>query len=137
MSMKTNFDQQKTQVEKAVDSCIAAVEVTHPEQRYDAMADYVEGLRALSPVSNDPMVAPLVYQLRQLFIYPTRQEHNKFIIELHDLKELLHEQRLHDVLTRKQAEKQALKYYSLGGATKSSRGWLLLALVSLFVLLRK
>ena len=137
MSMKTNFDQQKTPIERAVDSCISAVEVTHPEQRYDAMADYVEALRALSPVSNDPMVAPLVYQLRQLFIYPTRQEHNRFIIELHDLKELLHEQRLHDILTTKQAEKQARKYRPLAGVASSSKGWLLLALVSLYVLLRK
>jgi hypothetical protein len=136
--MTTRFDEAKTKEEVLLDKAIAALERTHPEQKIDAMADYLVALRYLEQIKSIE-TKPLVTSLKRLYIYPNRPEHNEFLIELHDFKEILHETRIHTILTTKESSKLAQK-----GAKQLGEGqgpkkwpWVLMALLVLIFLLKK
>mgnify|MGYP003655307571 CR=1 FL=1 len=92
-----NFDKAKTDFEKRIDNIIQILSHTYPEQREDAMSDYVRALQVIKPV-NDWRAQELIDKLRRVYTYPTRQEHNSLIEYVHDLKDELHENRIKSVL---------------------------------------
>jgi hypothetical protein len=133
--MTANFDEKKSKIERLLDKSISSLEQTHPEQTSDAMEDYVKVLRILSPVSNDYRVKPITVALRRLYIYPNRPEHNEMLLELHDLKETLHELRVNSILTNEETSKVARK--SLGNTLNPRTWpWLIIAAIAIFVILR-
>ena len=133
--MTTNFDEKKSKMERLLDKTIASLERTHPEQTTDAMEDYAKILRLLSPVSHDYRIKPITTALKRLYIYPNRSEHNEVLLEIHDLKEMLHELRINSILTRHEASKVARK--SLGDVSKTKTWpWLAIIVVALLIILR-
>lgn len=133
--METNFDETKSKLEQLLDSSIATLERTHPEQTSDAMSDYVKVLQTLSPVSDDYQVKPITDLLKRLYVFPNRKEHNKLLLVIHEMKELLHELRINEALTTQEASKIAEK--GLGNMTKlSSLPWLVISAIAIFIILR-
>lgn len=134
--MKTNFDESKSKIERLLDRTIEILERTHPEQTADAMSDYTRVLGLLSPVADDYQIKPITVLLKRLYVYPNRPEHNELLIEVHELKEMLHELRINESLTRKEASKIARK--GLGSTVFSVKTWpwLLVAAVSIFIIMR-
>ena len=92
-----NFDDAKTDFEKRIDNIIQILSYTYPEQREDAMSSYIRAIQVIKPVS-DWRAQELIYTLRSVYTYPTRQEHNSLLEDIHDLKEDLHENRVRSVL---------------------------------------
>ena len=93
-----NFDDRKSKVEKLLDRVVDSLERTHPEQTEDAMSDYANVLRILSPISEDINIKPITDMAKRLYVYPNRPEHNELLVEVHDLKEMLHEMRIDSTL---------------------------------------
>ncbi len=128
--MDHNFDTKKSPLELHLEKAATILERTHPEQTSDAMSDYAAALAALGP-SKDPMVVSIEDQLKRLYIYPNRKEHNTLLIDLYDLKELLYEARINEELSKRDKEK------NLGETTKTRQWpWFLVAAIALFVLFK-
>ena len=92
-----NFDDAKTDFEKRIDNIIQILSHTYPEQREDAMSDYIRAIQVIKPVS-DWRAQELIHELRSVYTYPTRSNHNSLLEEIHGLKEELHEDRVKSVL---------------------------------------
>ena len=92
-----NFDEAKTDFEKRIDNIIQILSYTYPEQREDAMSDYVRVIQVIKPV-NDWRAQELIHKLRNVYTYPTRSNHNSLLEYIHELKEDLHENRVKSVL---------------------------------------
>ena len=132
------FDTAKSNDEIQVDLAIAAVERTHPEQITDAMGDYAVALQHLSKVK-DMEIKPIIKSLRRLYVYPNRQEHNEFLVDLHDLKEVMQELRIDLVLSTREKAKLAQSGAKQLGEAGGSKKWpfFLVMAIALFILFKK
>jgi len=124
---KTGFDDQKSRVERLVDRVISDLERTYPEQTADSMSDYIKVLKILSPISSDFRIKHVIDLLKRLYVYPNRPEHNALLLEVHDLKEMLHEMRINNSI-----DKEGL------GDTKNPKiwPWLVVSALAIIFLLR-
>jgi hypothetical protein len=128
--MRANFDTKKSPLEKKIETASKILERTHPEQTADAMADYASALAALGN-NKDMRVTYIIDGLKRLYVYPNRPEHNKLLVDLYDLKELLYETRINQNLEGKN------KNPNLGEEAKPKNWpWLLISLIALFVLFK-
>ena len=93
-----NFDSAKTDFEKRIDNIIQILSYTYPEQREDAMSDYVRAIQVIKPV-NHWQAQELIHKLRSVYTYPTRKEHNSLLGYVHGLREELHENRIKSILS--------------------------------------
>jgi len=121
------FDASKTKDEKILDQILTILSETIPEQIADTMEDYVKVLNLLHRIK-DPQFSPLINQLKDLYAYPTRDTHNAFMQELHEYKEMIHENRIQNVIRQNK---------QLGDTTKSSKSvikWLVAGAVILVIL---
>jgi len=124
----TDFDSKKSRIERLLDRVIESLARTYPEQTSDAMSDYATVLRILSPVSSDMRIKPVTDLLKRLYVYPNRPEHNDLLLELHEIKEMLHEFRINDALTGEKG---------LGAAEKLKIWpWLVVSALAIIFLLR-
>jgi len=98
--MKTQFDKSKSRDERIVEKAVVVLENTHPEQTADAMGDYVSVICILNNVKDKNRVAEIQTMLKTLYMRPERNLHNNLLIELHDLKEELHEARIKTVVDK-------------------------------------
>jgi hypothetical protein len=80
-----------SEVEKRIEKAIEKLATTYPEQTYDAMSDYLAAYSILKPLKNEWRVKGIIKQLKGLYIYPTRDQHNALIGDLHGVKEVLNE----------------------------------------------
>ena len=125
------FDDRKSPLELKIEHVTKVLAITHPEQTADAMADYAKALRIISN-SKEYRVQPLIEQLKRLYIYPNRPEHRKMLIELYDVKEQLHEERLNKISLDKPKART-----NLGDGKKPSQlPWLVIAVIAVIVLLK-
>lgn len=92
--MKVEFDKQKTKDERLLEKAISVLDHTQPEQTTDAMSDYITIMCILKNVKNQWRFAPAQELLNKLYIRPERRLHNELVVELHELKEELHEERI-------------------------------------------
>lgn len=103
--MKTDFDDYKTKLEKRTDSAISILSHTYPEQKTDAMEDYMKVLVMYKPI-DDWRVQPIRNLLDKLYVYPNRKQHNELLSLVHELKEELHEERISKTLANSAAKTQ-------------------------------
>lgn len=103
--MKTDFDDYKTKLEKRTDSAISILSHTYPEQKADAMEDYMKVLVMYKSI-HDWRAQPIRNLLNALYVYPNRKQHNELLTEVHNLKEELHEERISKTLAAKAAKTQ-------------------------------
>jgi len=96
---KYKFDAAKSEDEKIVDKAIDLLDKTIPEQKFDAMDDYVK-LQVILNKCSHPAKVELIEMLQELHSMPVRSLHNDFKIQLHSFKEELHSDRLHRELTK-------------------------------------
>jgi len=99
--METKFDAAKTSDEKYLDKILQILSNTIPEQTTDAMDDYVRTMILLYKIK-DPRFRGLIEAAKDLYVYPTRDMHNSFMKELHEYKEMIHEERIKKVLNQKE-----------------------------------
>jgi len=135
--MTAKFDEVKSKDEKLIDKAIAAVERTHPEQITDAMGDYAIALQHLSQVG-DLEIKPIIDSLKRLYVYPNRPEHNSFLIDLHDLKEVMQELRIDAVLATREKAKLARRGVKQLGEAGGSKKWpfFLVMAIAIFILFK-
>lgn len=107
--MKPEFDKLKSRDERMVEKAVAVLERTHPEQTADAMGDYISVICILNNVKNKNRVAELQAMLKTLYVRPERALHNNVLIELHDLKEELHEARIKEVVDKQLGDDVAVE----------------------------
>jgi len=126
--MEVRFDEAKTRDEKLLDKLIDVLSESIPEQTTDTMDDYVRALNLLYKIK-DPRFDGLIEKLKDLYTYPTRDTHNSFMKELHEYKEMIHEERIKKVV----AQNKQLGESSKKGNTSLMK-WLLLGAVIVVIL---
>jgi hypothetical protein len=131
--MKTDFDKYKTKLEKRTDSAISILSHTYPEQKSDAMQDYMKVL-VMYKFSKDWRVQPIRNLLDALYVYPNRKQHNELLTQVHELKEELHEERISKTLA---ADPKKVGKQQLGGERKLTINYKLIGLLLLIAVLAK
>lgn len=114
--------------EKIIDQAVTVLASTIPEQKIDAMKDYHKVIGLLKN-GTDWQFKPIISKLELLYMYPGRKLHNKMIIDMHELRESMQEQRI-DKIIENQSKKNSLEGVELGNGFKQ----LLIPLLLLFAL---